>query len=308
MQPVILDCDPGHDDALALLVALASDEIELLGVSTVAGNQTVALTTANALAVLEYVGRGDLPVASGANRPLVRELAVAADVHGETGLDGAEIPASSLTPHALHAIDWIATTVRSSAVPVTIVATGPLTNIALLLARYPGVEAQIARIVMMGGSIGEGNVTPAAEFNVWADPEAAHRVMTSGLAVTMVGLDVTHQALLTEQHLTELAAAGHAGRLVANLYDFYLRYHVERYGWNGAPAHDALAMAFAIDAATLTVVPCGVVVDTGSDPSRGRTYVDRWAATGWPINAQVAVDVDKDRFLHMVCERVGRLG
>src|SRR5205823_11275353 len=182
--PILLDCDPGHDDAIALLLALASPEVELLGVTTVAGNQTVEKTTANAIRILELVGREDVPVARGADRPLVREPFVAAYVHGESGLDGPDMPAARGGPVAEHAVEFLAERVAGT----TLVATGPLTNVALLLALHP--DARPDRIVLMGGAIAEGNVTPAAEFNIWADPEAAHRVFRSGLDVTMVGLDV----------------------------------------------------------------------------------------------------------------------
>src|SRR5438876_3998340 len=181
----ILDCDPGHDDAIALLLALGSPELELLGVTTVSGNQTLEKTTANAIRVLDHVGRTDVPVAAGAPRPLVRERQTAGEVHGETGLDGPDLPAASRDADRLHAIDWMARAITAAAEPVTLVPTGPLTNIALLLARYPELESRVERIVLMGGAIGEGNVTPAAEFNIWVDPEAAHRVFESGIDLTM---------------------------------------------------------------------------------------------------------------------------
>src|SRR5213078_2758837 len=192
--PILIDCDPGHDDAIALLLALASPEVDILGVTSVAGNQTLEKTTANAIRVLEFAGRGDVPVAAGAERPLVREPYVAAYVHGETGLDGPDLPPARREPVDQHAVDFLAERIDGA----TLVATGPLTNVALLLARDE--QAGPERIVLMGGAIAEGNVTPAAEFNIWADPEAAARVFSSGLDVTMVGLDVTHQALLTDEH------------------------------------------------------------------------------------------------------------
>ena len=241
--PIILDCDPGHDDAIALLLALASPEVELLGVTTVSGNQTLDKTTANAIRVLDHVGRSDVEVAAGAPRPLVRERRVAAHVHGETGLDGPDLPPPQREPSGLHAIDFIAATLERSERPVTLVPTGPLTNIALFLARHPELEPRIDKIVLMGGAIAEGNVTPAAEFNIWADPEAAHRVFTSGLDVTMVGLDVTHKALLKQAHADQLAATGRAGKLVADLFGFYVQFHQQEYGWEGSPVHDAVAVA-----------------------------------------------------------------
>jgi purine nucleosidase/pyrimidine-specific ribonucleoside hydrolase len=306
--PVILDCDPGHDDAIALLLALASPEIRLLGVTTVAGNQTLEKTTANAIRVLDHVGRSDLPVAAGAARPLVRERHVAANVHGETGLDGPELPLAAREPEPAHAIDWIADTVAASADLVTLVPTGPLTNVALFLARYPELATHLERIVLMGGAIAEGNVTPAAEFNIWADPEAAYRVFTSALDVTMVGLDVTHQALLTPAHVERLGGAGRAGKLVAELFAFYSQFHRQRYSWDGAPVHDAVAMAHVIDGTLVGTQRCGVVIDTGSELSRGRTYVDLYGRAGWQPNCRVAVTIDSERFLEFLIERIGSLG
>jgi inosine-uridine nucleoside N-ribohydrolase len=305
---IILDCDPGHDDAIALLLALASPELELLGVTTVSGNQTLDKTTANAIRVLDRVGRPEIPVAAGADRPFVRERQAAANVHGDTGLDGPELPPPSRSPEHAHAIEWIANTLAVADDRVTLVATGPLTNVALFLARYPELAARLERIVLMGGAIGEGNVTPAAEFNIWADPEAAQRVFTSGVPLYMVGLDVTHQALLTPSHVRRLAASGAAGRLVADLYDFYAQFHRRRYGWEGAPVHDAVAVAHVIDDTILTTDYCGVVVDTDLELSRGRTNVDRAGTTGWERNCHVAVGIDAERFVELLVQRIQSLG
>jgi inosine-uridine nucleoside N-ribohydrolase len=308
MTGVILDCDPGHDDAIALLLALASPELQLLGVTTVSGNQTLEKTTANAIRVLDHVGRDDIPVAAGAPRPLVRERRTAGEVHGETGLDGPNLPGPSRRAEPVHAIDWIASTVAASADPVTLVATGPLTNVALFLARYPELETRLERIVLMGGAIGEGNTTPAAEFNIWVDPEAAHRVFQCPVDLTMVGLDVTHQALMTLAHAERLAAAGSAGKLVSELYNFYARFHHRHYGWEGAPVHDAVAMAHVIDQTVLTTSHCGVVVDTGRELSRGRTNVDLRRSMGWEPNCHVAVGIDPARFFELLITRIGSLG
>jgi inosine-uridine nucleoside N-ribohydrolase len=305
---IILDCDPGHDDAIALMLALGSPEVELLGVTTVAGNQTVKKTTENAIRVLDHLGRDDISVAAGAQRPLVREPYVAADVHGETGLDGPDLPPPARPPEPEHAVDWIAKTLSAQPRPVTLVPTGPLTNIALFLARYPELEPKVARIVLMGGAIAEGNVTPAAEFNIWADPEAAQRVFSSGLDVTMVGLDVTHQALMRKPHVERLADSGIAGKLVADLYGFYAQHHKRRYRWDGAPVHDAVAVAHVIDETLLELKDCGVMVDTGPELSRGRTYVDLWGSADWQPNCHVAVDIDSERFLELLIERITRLG
>ncbi len=307
MTAIILDCDPGHDDAIAILLALASPELELLGITTVAGNQTVAKTTANAIRVLDHVERADVPVAAGAERPLVRKLRTAAEVHGDSGLDGPLLPPPARAPEHAHAIDWIAAAVRGHSQPVTLVATGPLTNVALALARYPELAGELERIVLMGGAIGEGNITPAAEFNIWVDPEAASRVFQSGLRLTMVGLEVTHRALMTRGHARRLADAGRAGRLVADLFDFYARYHERRYGWDGAPVHDAVALAHVLDGTLLRTAPCGVVIDTGPEPARGRTHVDLHGRTGWEPNCEVAVAIDADRFLELLVRRLSAL-
>jgi len=300
--PILLDCDPGHDDAIALLLALASPEVELLGVTTVAGNQTLEKTTANAIRALELVGRDDVPVAAGADRPLVRELFVAAYVHGETGLDGTDLPPARGRAVAEHAVDFLAERVAGR----TLVATGPLTNVALLLARRP--EARPDRIVLMGGAIAEGNVTPAAEFNVWADPEAAKRVFASGLDLTMVGLDVTHKALVATPHKERLRAAGRVGRTVAELLDFYDRFHREVYGFDGSPIHDAVALAYAFRPDLLETRELNVEVDCESELCRGRTVVDVWRRTEREPNAHVAVGIDAEGFVELLLDRIAGLG
>jgi inosine-uridine nucleoside N-ribohydrolase len=299
--PILLDCDPGHDDAIALLLALGSPEIDLRGVTTVAGNQTLEKTTANAIRVLELAGRTDVPVAAGSPRPLVRELHVASNVHGETGLDGPDLPPAQAEPSRQHAVDFLVERLEGA----TVVATGPLTNVALLLARYP--KARPERIVLMGGAIAEGNVTPAAEFNIWADPEAAARVFGSGLDVTMVGLDVTHRALLTPRHAEQLRRAGRIGKAVAELLDFYGVFHREVYGFDGSPVHDAVALAHAIDPTLLELERLNVRVDCESTLCRGRTVVDVWRRTGLERNAHVAVGIDSERFLALLLERLSRL-
>ncbi len=308
MTRIILDCDPGHDDAIALLLALASPELELLGVSTVAGNQPLEIATANAIRVLDHVGRADVSVAAGADRALVRERPVTQDDQSQSGLEGPMLPRPSRGPGETHAVDWMARTIGESAEPVTLVATGPLTNVALLLARYPELERAIPRIVLMGGAIGEGNMTPAAEFNMWIDPEAAARVFTSGIELTMVGLDVTYRALMNDGHAARLAGSGRAGALVADLYAFYSRSRKRRLSRDGLPVHDAVAMAHVIDPTLLELEHCGVRIDTGAELSRGRTYVDRWGRTGWAPNCHVAVGVDSDRFFDLLIERIASLG
>ena len=304
--PVILDCDPGHDDAIALLLALASPEVELLGVTTVHGNQTLAKTTANALRVLDLAGRSDIAVAAGADRPLLRELTVASHVHGDSGLDGPALPAASRAPLDEGAVEFMVRTIAASPEPVTLLPTGPLTNIALLLERTGG--ANVARIVLMGGSIAEGNMTPAAEFNVWADPEAAAAVFGAGIDTTMIGLDVTHRAVTTPALQERLRTTGATGSFVADLVDFFTVFHRETYGWDGAPIHDAVAAAHVIRPGIVTTIPCNAEVELESELCRGRTVVDRWRRTDREPNAQVGIDLDTGAFFELLIERIGRLG
>jgi inosine-uridine nucleoside N-ribohydrolase len=300
---ILLDCDPGHDDAIALLLALASPELELLGVTTVAGNQTLDKTTANAIRLLEFAGRTEIPVAAGADRPLVREQYVASYVHGETGLDGPDLPPAQSEPLDRHAVDFLADKIRETGGAVTLVPTGPLTNVALLLALHP--DALPERIVLMGGAIAEGNVTPAAEFNIWADPEAAARVFGSGIDVTMVGLDVTHRALFTAAHVGRLA--GRVGRMVAELLEFYGRFHKEVYGFDGSPIHDAVAVAQVIRDDLVKTEHLNTEIDVESELCRGRTVVDVWRRSGREPNSNVGVDIDADGFLELLIERLNSL-
>jgi inosine-uridine nucleoside N-ribohydrolase len=299
---IILDCDPGHDDAVAILLALASPEVELVGVTTVHGNQTLDKTTLNALKVLELVGRVDVPVARGADRPLVRELVVADHVHGDSGLDGPSLPEPSARPVDAAAVSFLAEQLGPG---VVLVPTGPLTNVALLLERYP--EARPERIVLMGGAIGLGNVTPAAEFNVWADPEAAAAVLASGIDITMVGLDVTHQAIVGPERVARFRGMGRIGAVVAELLDFFTLFHRETYGWAGSPVHDALAVASVIRPELLELAYRRVVVETESELCRGRTVVDLYPRAASTPNAHVAVGVNSAAFLDMLEERIARL-
>ncbi|HEX7254948.1 MAG TPA: nucleoside hydrolase [Gaiellaceae bacterium] len=300
-ERLLVDCDPGHDDAIALLLALASREVELLGVTTVAGNQTLEKTTANALRILEFAGRTDVPVAAGANRPLLREPFVARHVHGETGLDGPDLPPAEGSPVDEHAVDFLG----RHADGATLVPVGPLTNVALMLARYPEVRPE--RIVLMGGSIGVGNITPAAEFNIWADPEAAARVFQSGIDVTMIGLDVTHEALMTQADADRLRKTGRTGTLVAELWDFYNRFHRQTYGFDGSPIHDAVALAHVFRPDLVETAHRHVAIDCDSELCRGRTVVDLWQRTGEEPNAHVGVGIDGRAFVELLIERLPTL-
>jgi inosine-uridine nucleoside N-ribohydrolase len=303
--PIILDCDPGHDDAIALLLAVASPELDLLGVATTYGNQTLEKTTANALRVLELAGRGDVPVATGADAPLERALVVAAHVHGDSGLDGPALPPPSIEPASTDAVGWMAGVVTDGPGPVTLVATGPLTNVARYLTEYGTVG--LDRIVLMGGSIAEGNMTPAAEFNVWADPEAAQIVFDAGLDVTMIGLDVTHKAVTDPDVQRRLREAGSIGVFVAELVDFFTVYHRQTYGWDGAPIHDAVAVAHVLRPGLVETKLRNVQVELESELCRGRTVVDLWLRTDRPPNSHVGFDLDAEAFFDLLVERIGRL-
>jgi pyrimidine-specific ribonucleoside hydrolase len=300
--PIVIDCDPGHDDAIAILLALASPEVELRGITTVAGNQTLEKTTRNALKVLELAGRTDIPVAAGADRPLVRELRTAAHVHGESGLEGPDLPEPVTAPVDVHGADLLAELLEPG---VVLVPTGPLTNVALMLERHPDVRPE--RIVWMGGAIAEGNVTPAAEFNAFVDPEAAARVFASGIEVTLIGLDITHKALFTRAHADRLRGTGRAGKAVAELSDFFQIFHESRYRFDGSPIHDALAVAEVIDPSLVTTVECNVEIETASEWCDGRTVVDRWNVTDRSRNCRAGIDVDAERFLELLVERISTL-
>jgi inosine-uridine nucleoside N-ribohydrolase len=301
--PILLDCDPGHDDAIALLLALASPELELRGITTVAGNQTLEKTTANAIRVLEFAGRADIPVAAGADRPLVREPFVAAYVHGETGMDGPDLPPAQGRTVNRHAVDFLADKIREADGAITLVPTGPLTNVALMVALHP--DARPERIVLMGGAVAEGNVTPAAEFNIWADPDAAARVFASGIELTMIGLDVTHKALFTTAHIGRLA--GRVGEMVTELLRFYDKFHREVYGFDGSPIHDAVAVAHVMRPELVETLHRNVEIDVESELCRGRTVVDVWRRTDRQPNAHVGVDIDADGFLELLIERINSL-
>jgi inosine-uridine nucleoside N-ribohydrolase len=303
--PVIIDCDPGHDDAMALLLALASPELELVAVTTVAGNQTLDKVTANAIRVLDVAGAHHVPVAAGADRPLIHPARVAHEVHGESGLDGPDLPPPSRAPVGVHAVELMATELARR--PLTLVAIGPLTNVALLLAMYPEVADSIQDIVLMGGAIGLGNVTPAAEFNLWSDPEAAHRVFSTDADVTMVGLDVTHRAMLSAERAEALRATGRAGAVVADLHAFDRRFHLEIYGHDDTPVHDAVAVAHVIDPELLRTRYLAVEIDATQGPARGRTVVDGLGRTGRDPNTHVAVDVDAGGFIDLLTSRIASL-
>ena len=299
--PIILDCDPGHDDAVAMLLALASPRLDVRGVTTVGGNATLEHVTDNALRVLALARREDVPVAAGARHPLVGPLHTAAHVHGESGLEGADLPAARSEPVADDAVTFIATALETATEPLTLIPTGPLTNIGLLLRERSDLAPRIAHICLMGGAAGEGNITPSAEFNSWVDPEAADLVYRSGVPVTMIGLDVTHKAILWDREREAMAAAGgQATKLMCSLLGFYQGFHRRVYGWNGGPIHDAVAVGHLAYPGLVTTVRANVVVELGGEFTRGRTVVDLRAVTGREPNADVGIDIDRERFIGIV--------
>jgi pyrimidine-specific ribonucleoside hydrolase len=303
--PVILDCDPGHDDALAIALALARPELDVLGITTVGGNAPLHETTRNAQRVLALLGREDVPVAQGAANPLVRPLEIAEEVHGESGLDGADLPEPTAALRPEGALEFLRTTLEHAPAPVTLIPTGPLTNIAMLLRAYPWLSDQVAGICLMGGAMHEGNWTPAAEFNIWVDPEAARLVFRSGLPLTMIGLDVTHTALFRGPDIERLLAVGTpAARVFADLLHFFAKFHLRRYGWDGSPIHDAVAVAHVAVPGLVRTQRFHVDVETQGDITRGRTVVDHRGVPGPDPNCEVGMAIDRARFVDLLIDAV----
>ena len=275
-RQLLIDTDPGVDDAIALLVAAASPEVELLAVTTVFGNVPVQQTTENALRILALAGADDIPVAAGAQRPLVHpQPHRAARVHGANGLGGVELPLAVRSAEATPAVRLLAELLHGSSLPVTVCSIGPLTNIALLLGTDPGAAARIERLVVMGGAYGSGDVEPAAEFNVWSDPEAAQRVLRSGLPITVVGLDVTRATAMNAAAIARIGASGPVGSAAAEMLAHHLDHYMRVQGGPGVVIHDALAVLEAVIPGVLGTVARKVTVDCGHGPGRGRTWVDR---------------------------------
>ena len=301
---IILDCDPGHDDALAIMLATASPEIELLGITTVAGNSLLQNTTRNALIVLDMVNRPDIPVHVGRSEPRARELRTASSMHGDGGLDGPVPKNASREANTGTALDYIRKVLTEQPEPITLVATGPLTNMAEVIDQLPELHHKIERIVFMGGAIGLGNWTPAAEFNILVDPEAADIVMRSDIPKTMIGLEVTHEAWLDLTHADQLRGSGVCGEFVAELLDHFVGFHQRRFGWPGAPIHDAVTIAHLIDPSLVTTIFTNVTVETESELTLGRTVVDVYSVTDKAANVVVGTHIDRDRFVTLLMSRL----
>ncbi|MEM6374986.1 MAG: nucleoside hydrolase [Pseudomonadota bacterium] len=309
-RKIIIDTDPGQDDAVAILLALASPELHVMGLSIVAGNVPLNLASRNARMICELAGRADLPVYEGCERPLTRALITAEDVHGKTGLDGPDLPAPSMPLAGGHAVDFLIDTLRSEAKgTITLVPIGPLTNIATAFERAPDIASRVDEIVLMGGAhFTGGNVTPAAEFNFFVDPQAAKIVLASGAKMTMLPLDVTHQALVTPERNTALRALGSpVGEAVAALTHHADRFEPEKFGGAAAPLHDPCTIGFLLRPDLFSGRHVNVEVETGSDLTLGASVIDWWGVTHRPRNALFLRQIDSDGFFDLLTERLGRL-
>ncbi|MDR1209691.1 MAG: nucleoside hydrolase [Clostridiales bacterium] len=310
--PVIFDCDPGHDDAIALIAALASDKLDVRGVTTVCGNSSVDNTTRNALKVLELAGRADIPVAKGAARPIMGEARTGANVHGESGMEGPVLPEPGAPPSPLSAVALMEKIVSESGGPVTIIITGPCTNVAAFFLSRPDLKAKIARVSIMGGGYLEGNRTAVAEFNIWHDPEAAQIVMSSGVPIDLYGLDVTHKALILKEETALFRGQGDdISAFVADLLDFFAVYYTGRGALAGCPMHDSCAVAGLIEPRMFTFEHCSMEVDLYGRLSRGGVALDLRVEPrrDYPYNGRVALDVDRPGFLALLldsCQKLAR--
>ncbi len=308
-QKIIIDTDPGQDDAVAILLALASPELDVLGITAVAGNVPLKLTEKNARKICELAGKPETRVFAGAVRPLVRHLVTAEEVHGKTGLNGPDLPEPTMKLQPQYAVDWIVDTLMAEdAGTVTLCPLGPLTNIALALVREPRIARRVKQIVLMGGGYFEqGNVTPSAEFNIYVDPHAADIVFRSGIDIVMMPLDVTHKALTKKSRVERIRQLGtRVGVATAQMLDFFERYDEEKYGSDGGPLHDPCVIAWLLRPDLFGGRHCNVTIETASELTMGSTVVDWWGVTRRPKNALVMRDIDDDGFFDLLAERLGR--
>ncbi|MEQ9643731.1 MAG: nucleoside hydrolase [Alphaproteobacteria bacterium] len=310
-RKIIIDTDPGQDDALAILLALASQaELEVLGLVAVAGNVPLRLTQSNARALVELAGRDDVPVFAGCARPLLRPLVTAEYVHGKTGIDGSGLPAPSLPLQKQHGVDWLIDTVMAHPPgSITLCTLGPLTNVAMALTKHPAIAERIGEIVAMGGGFFEGgNTTPAAEFNIYVDPHAAHAVFAAGIKMTLMPLDVTHKALTTRERLARFGAiATPAGRACHGMLGFFDRFDSEKYGQQGAPLHDPTVIAYLLQPELFTGKHVNVEVETGSPLTVGMTVVDWWGTSKRAPNCTVMNGIDADGYFDLLIDRIATL-
>ena len=311
MRKIILDCDPGHDDAVAILLAAGNPDIELLGLTTIGGNHTIDKVTHNARQVLTIAGALDVPVYRGASRPLINDVVTAEDIHGDSGMEihGYDLPEPAVGVEDEHAVRWIVDTLmREEPGTVTLVPTGPLTNIALAVRMEPRIVSRVREVVLMGGAYGTGNITASAEFNTYVDPEAAAIVFGEDWPVVMVGLDLTHQALATPEVESRFAGLGtSAGDFVVALIDAFRRNYKDAQDFDNPPVHDPCAVAYVIDPSLVETVPAPLSVELAGTLTRGRTVAD-FPASNAPCNTSVATRLDVDRFWGLVVDAVQRLG
>jgi purine nucleosidase len=307
---IILDCDPGHDDAVAMLLAHGSPEIDLIGVTTVFGNQTVEKTTRNALAVAAIAGITGVPFAKGAHRPLVREIETAGSIHGESGLEGPVLPDATFELDPRHAVDFIIDTVLAAEPhTVTLVPTAALTNLALAVRKEPRIASLVKEVVLMGGGVHEGNWSATAEFNILIDPEAAHIVFNESWPLTMVGLDATHKALATPSVVAEIDAIGTpVASFVGELMDFFTASYKDEQGFDFPPVHDPCAVAYVIDPSVLTVRKAPLTVELTGTSTLGMTVADLRAPAPEGTTTQVALGLDADKFWALVIDAIKRIG
>ncbi|RLQ80624.1 uridine-preferring nucleoside hydrolase UriH [Salinibacterium amurskyense] len=309
-EKIILDCDPGHDDAIAILLAHGSPNIELLGVTTVVGNQTIEKVTRNALAVARVIGMTDVPFARGAHRPLVREVEVAESIHGESGLDGPVLPEPTIELDSRHAVDFIIDTVMSNEPgTVSLVPTGALTNLALAVRKEPRIAQRVKQVVMMGGGVNVGNWNATSEFNIVIDPEAAHIVINESWPLTMVGIDVTHDALATEEVAASIAAVGTGpARFVGELLEFFGATYLEAQGFEHPPVHDPCAVAYLIDPTVMETAKVPLDVELTGSITLGMTVADFRAPAPADCTTQVARSIDVPKFWGMIVDALERIG
>ena len=299
-KKIILDCDPGHDDAVAIMLAAKSEKLDLLGITVVAGNQTLEKTQVNARNVCQCLGL-DVPVYAGCGQPMVREKMVAADIHGETGLDGPVFEPLTKPLEEKHAVPFMIDTLMGSDGDITVVTTGPMTNLAMAMRMEPRIVEKIEQIVLMGGAYTNGNVTPAAEFNIIADADAAYVCFTSGRPITMVGLDVTRKALCYPAVVDRMEKVGNkASRLFVDLMRHFCKSQKEVFGWEGGPLHDPITIAYLIDPSVLTVKSMHAEIDIRSTQSYGRTNCDYFGYQKLEPTADVAVDIDVEKFWDII--------
>ncbi len=306
-RKIIIDTDPGQDDAVAILMAIASQELEVVGITAVAGNVPLELTEKNSRIIVELSGKTDIPVFAGCDRPLGRELVTAEEVHGKTGLDGMDLSEPNVPLQDKDGVDFIIETLQSNNPgTITLCPLGPLTNIAKAMQMAPEIVARIQEIVLMGGAYFEvGNVTPAAEFNIYVDPEAAQIVFKSGVPITVLPLDATHQVLTTKSHMDIIGNIGNrAGKEVANLTTFFERFDKEKYGTDGAPLHDPCVIAYLLEPEIFNGRYVNVEIETQSELTRGMTVVDWWDVTDRAPNAIFVGQADSDRFFELLTEKL----